>query len=192
MPAAIYAISFKSTLSVLGVMSLEKQSLDDAAARDRFLKRVVGEQLRISMKTKTAGQLLLDRTELAIDEIDIADPAPLITDPYVHKLTGQSPTSTVAGDGTPKKASKVSNAIDLTLTQTGVLTVKLHNSPTEVITVGLLFEGQELVTSTLPPTFLPATPTVAFNVGALTPNEFYAAVVIAKDVPTTAMRLQAT
>jgi hypothetical protein len=192
MPSALYAISFKSTLSVLGVASLEKQSLAEEAARDRFFKRLVGEKLRISMKTQRSGPLELDRTELAVDEIDIADPAPLITDPYSHKLTSQSSTTTTAGDGTPKKASKVSNAVDLALTKAGILTVTLHNSPTEVITVGLVFESDELRTGTLMPSFSPVIPSVTFNVGTLIPNEFYAALVIAKDVPTTAMRLKAT
>jgi hypothetical protein len=188
MPAALYAISFKSTLSVLAVTSLEKQVLADAAARDSFLQRLVGDKLRISMTTKTSGQLVIDASELAVDEIDVADQAPLITDPYAYKLTGQSPTDTIAaGDGTPKKVSRVGNAADVTLTSAGSLTVTLHNPPSEKITIGLLFEGQALVTNTLT---LPAT-VVQFSVGPLIANEYYTVVVIAKDVPTTALRVKA-
>lgn len=185
MPAALYAISFKSTLSVLAVCSLEQQKLADAGAWQSFRKRLVGDQLRISM---TQVQLVIDGSDLAVDEIDASDPAPLIADPYAFQLTGPAAGTLVTpGDGTPKRVGKPGNAASVALTDDGTLTVTLSNAPSQRITVGLLFEGQALVTNTLAP---PAT-IVKFSVGPLLVGARYVVLIIAQDVPTAARVVEA-
>lgn len=188
MPAALYTISFAATRSVVAVCSLEQHELPDAAAHAAFRTRLVGDRLVLSMSTLTQGELAIEAGELAVDEVEVADPRPVVGNPYAYQLTGLAPTDPVTpGDGKPKKVTRPGSSAEVTLTQTGTLTIKLTNPPAQQITVAAVFEGQDLVTNTLAP---PAD-TVTFPVGALVANAYYAVVVIAQGVPTTAVMVQA-
>ncbi len=189
MPSALYAISYKATASVLAVCSLEKQDLTSKKAPDELRTRLVGDKLTISMSTKTQQPLAIGADDLAADEIDIVDQAPLVSDPYAYGLVAQDPTQPVhAGDGTVKKVAKGSNSVTVALTHNGVLTVTFTNAPHALTSFGVLFEGKDIENDTI----VYPDNSRTFQVGALTQNAYYAVIVVGTGIPTFAQMVIAT
>jgi hypothetical protein len=187
MPVALYAVSHAKTFSVLAICSLEKQTLPDQAAWDNLRDRLVGDKLAISMTTNTLRPIMIDASELAVDEVAATDLNPIYDNPYAFMLAEQAGTALIAGDGKPKKLTTPVKVVTVTLKPNGALTIT-RTIKTKRLTVCVVFEGEAAVTQAfeINDTFVdfhPTTPTVA--------NNRYAVVVIAQDCPTIAMMVTA-
>ena len=105
MPSALYAISYKSTASVIALCRFEQQTLVDQAASDRLLAALVGPRLPISMSTSNpAVELTLPASELGCDLVNDLSPLdlePMLAEPFRYRVTGPG-GQTVPGDGNPK------------------------------------------------------------------------------------------
>ena len=152
MPAALYAISYRPTASLVALCSFEQQDLADEPAWARLLTMLVGARLPISLSTGGAP-IELATNELACDLVQTPsrqDLEAVLAEPYRFRVSvdPDAPGLPPLGDGKEKVLRKANRfavgSIALIVAPPAPARVKvmLSNAPPDGVNARLLFEGR--------------------------------------------------